>query len=158
MTFKHTFPVFGLALLAACGGGDQPAGDTAATEGQQPAAEAPAAPVENTPAPAAAAGNVIEVQMITTQGGASGEFQPSQISAKKGDILRFVQAQAGAAHNVNFQIQENSGKPGLPGPSQYVTQAGQTIDVPVTMDAGSYDFQCDPHATMGMKGKLTVTQ
>jgi len=151
MIFKRIFPVFGLALLTACGGGDKPAEDTAAT------AEAPAAPAQNTPAPAAG-GNVIEVQMTTTQNGASGEFQPSQISAKKGDIIRFVQVQTGVPHNVNFQTQENAGKPGLPGPSKYLTQQGETVDVPVTMDAGTYDFQCDPHATMGMKGKLTVTQ
>jgi plastocyanin len=162
--FKRNFfvqaPVLGLlAIAAACGGGEQTGEQGAETAATDPAAVTPAATAEQSGAAATApTGDVIEVKMVTTQGGASGEFQPSQITAKKGDVIRFVMADGQAAHNVNFQVQENAGKTGLPGPSQYLTQVGQTVDVPVTMDAGTYDFQCDPHAAMGMKGKLTVTQ
>jgi plastocyanin len=160
LTLKRNFLVVGLAALAACGGGEE--------QGAEPAVEG--TPIAETPAPApttggeqtagtpAAAGNVIEVRMVTTQGGASGEFQPAQITAKKGDIIRYVMADGQAAHNVNFQVQDNAGKAGLPGPSQYLTQPGQSVDVPVTMDAGTYPFHCDPHAAMGMTGQLTVTQ
>ncbi len=87
---------------------------------------------------------------------ASGVFEPAQVTAKKGDILRFVN-DGGAAHNANFAgAPENAGKSGLPGATPYATAAGQSVDVPVTMEAGTYTFQCDPHAAMGMKGQLTV--
>jgi plastocyanin len=33
---------------------------------------------------------------------------------------------------------------------------GQTYDVLVRMPAGSYYFQCDPHAALGMRGHLIV--
>jgi plastocyanin len=33
---------------------------------------------------------------------------------------------------------------------------GQTLDFAVKMPVGSYYFQCDPHAALGMKGHLIV--
>jgi plastocyanin len=141
-------PALGLlALTAACGGeqAPAPAGDAAAPAA--PAAEAPAA------APATA-GAVHELKMVTTQGGASGVFEPANLTVKKGDIIRLT-SDGVAPHNLSFASPENAGKTGLPGATSYLA-AGQTVDVPVTMDAGSYVFQCDPHAAMGMKGTLTV--
>ena len=158
-TFKRSFfvqaPVFALlAFAAACGGSEQPAGGSAETT---PAAEAPAAPAgDQTAAAPAGQGQVIEIHMKTTNNGASGVFEPAQVTAKKGDILRFIN-DGGAAHNANFAGDpENAGKAGLPAATPYATAAGQTVDVQVTMDPGTYSFQCDPHAAMGMKGKLTV--
>ena len=154
MSIFKQLPVLGLlALAAACGGSDSASTENtgAATT---PAAQAPAAPAGEQAAAPAAQGNVIEIQMKTTNGGASGVFEPAQVTAKKGDILRFVN-DGGAAHNANFNVPENTGKSNLPPATQYVTGSG-TVDVPVTMDAGSYTFQCDPHAAMGMKGQLTV--
>jgi plastocyanin len=144
------------ALLAACGGdkgGDNAGQATTDNGAAAPAAEAPAAPA---PAPAAAQGNVVEVHMVTTPDGASGRFEPANVTVKKGDTVRFI-TDGKAAHNVSFPPAENAGKSNLPGPSPYVTTAGQTYDLPVTLDAGTYNFQCDPHATMGMKGVLTVS-
>lgn len=142
-----------VAIAAACGGGDQaeaPAGDAAV--GTAPA-EAPAA------APAAApagGGKVVEVKMVTTNGGASGVFEPAQVTVSKGDIIRFINDGA-APHNANFQTApENGGKSNLPEATPYLTSAGQTADVQVTMDPGTYAYQCDPHAAMGMKGQVTV--
>ena len=161
-TFKRSFfvqvPVFALMAFAAACGGSEPApatreGGTATVieEGEAPAT----AGGQQTAAPAGQ-GQVIEIQMKTTNNGASGEFVPAQVTAKKGDILRFVN-DGGAAHNANFAGDPaNAGKSGLPGPTPYATAAGQSVDVPVTMDAGTYSFQCDPHAAMGMKGQLTV--
>lgn len=145
------------ALLAACGGGDN-GGQTADNSGAAaPAAEAPAAEAPATPPAAPAAqGNVVEVRMVTTQNGASGTFEPANVTVKKGDTVRFIAADNLAAHNVSFPPAENAGKSNLPGPSPYITTAGATYDVPVNMDAGTYNFQCDPHAAMGMKGVLTV--
>lgn len=143
------------ALLAACGGGDNGGNAGQATDNggtAAPAAEAPAAaPV----APAATSGNVVEVHMVTSPDGATGAFEPANITVKKGDTVRFI-SDGKAAHNVSFPPAENAGKNNLPAPGPYVTTAGATYDVPVTMDAGTYNFQCDPHATMGMKGVLTV--
>ncbi|HET6230460.1 MAG TPA: plastocyanin/azurin family copper-binding protein [Longimicrobiaceae bacterium] len=145
-------PALGLIVLAAaCGGGDKagsgeqaaPAADTG-TAAAAPAAAAPAA-----------AGNTIEVKMVTTQSGAAGQFQPSEITAKKGDVIHFV-SDGGAQHNVDFTAAENPGAANLPAPSPYLAAPGQSYDLQVTMDAGTYKFQCDPHAPMGMKGTLTV--
>lgn len=153
-------PVVGLlALAAACGGGDKPAENTGGDTTSQTAAAPAAAPAEQT-APTTSApagqGQVIEVHMKTTNGGAAGVFEPAQVTAKKGDVLRFI-SDGGAAHNADFANDpDNAGKTGLPAPTPFATTAGQTVDVPVTMDAGTYSFQCDPHAAMGMKGKLTV--
>ncbi|MBV9773807.1 MAG: hypothetical protein JO040_07650 [Gemmatimonadetes bacterium] len=158
--FLAQVPVMGmLAFAAACGGGDKPAdngaaGGDASTQTAEAPAAAPAA--EQTPAAAPASGNVVEVHMKTTNGGASGVFEPAEVTAKKGDILRFI-SDGGAAHNADFANDpDNAGKAGLPGPTPFATTPGQTVDIPVTMDAGTYSFQCDPHAAMGMKGKLTV--
>ncbi len=160
-TFKPSFfvrmPVLALlAFAAACGGSDQAGGNGGASAETTPAAEAPAAPAGDQTAAPAGQGQVIEIQMKTTNNGASGVFEPAQVTAKKGDILRFVN-DGGAAHNANFAgAPENAGKSGLPGATPYATAAGQSVDVPVTMEAGTYTFQCDPHAAMGMKGQLTV--
>jgi plastocyanin len=150
-------PLVGLlAFAAACGGEKKtdetqaaPAGDAAAA----PAAEAPAA------APAAApatTGKTIEVKMITTNGGASGKFEPENVEAKVGDVIHFT-TDGVTQHNVDFVAADNPSGAQLPAASPYLS-AGGTYDVPVTMAAGTYKFQCDPHAAMGMKGTLTVTQ
>lgn len=149
-------------LAAACGGGDNNAGQTA-DNGAAPAAEAPAtapatapaAAPEAAPAAAPTTGNVVEVHMVTTPDGASGHFEPANVTVKKGDTVRFI-TDGKVAHNVEFPPAENAGKSGLPAPSAYLTAAGQTYDLPVTMDAGTYNFNCLPHSTMGMKGVLTV--
>ncbi|HEU4452380.1 MAG TPA: plastocyanin/azurin family copper-binding protein [Longimicrobium sp.] len=142
--------VLALSLLAACGGG----GDAPKSADEPPAAPAPA------PAPpaaaAAATGDTITIRMVTTQAGAAGQFEPTEVSAKPGDVLHFV-ADGGAAHNVSFPPAENAGMAGLPGPSTYLVTADQAVDVPVTFAPGTYTFVCDPHTATGMKGKLTVT-
>jgi plastocyanin len=143
-------------LLAACGGGgDSGSAGSASSEpsGSAPAATAePAAPSGT----AAATGDTITIRMVTTQNGASGQFEPAQVTAKPGDVLHFV-ADGGAAHNVSWPAADNAGKAGLPAPSPYVTAAGQAVDEVVSMAPGTYNFQCDPHAAMGMKGTLTVS-
>lgn len=143
-----------LAFAAACGGGEQtdtqPAGGTATAE---PAA-APAA----APAQAGATGQVHTVRMLTTQGGASGVFEPAEITVKKGDTVRWVQETSGAAHNVSFAPAINQGMSNLPPQSPYLTTAGQTHELVVNMEPGAYNYQCDPHAMMGMVGKMNITQ
>ncbi|HEV2736805.1 MAG TPA: plastocyanin/azurin family copper-binding protein [Longimicrobiaceae bacterium] len=144
-----------LLLLAACGGGgDSGSAGSASSEpsGSAPAAPAPAAPSGT----AAATGDTITIRMVTTQNGASGQFEPAQVTARPGDVLHFV-PDGGAAHNVSWPAADNPGKTGLPPASPYVTAAGQAVDQVVSMEPGTYNFQCDPHAPMGMKGTLTVS-
>lgn len=164
MRFMNKLSLLGVAaLLAACGGNDSNAGQTTDNGAAAPAAEAPAtapatapaATPEAAPAAAPASGNVVEVHMTTTPDGASGRFEPANVTVKKGDTVRFI-SDGKAAHNVSFPPAENAGKSNLPAPSPYLTSAGQTYDLVVNMDPGTYNFDCQPHATMGMKGVLTV--
>lgn len=151
--FKRNLLVMGMmAFVAACGGGDNQGGSEPASDAgaAAPAAEAPA----TTPAPAAS-GTVHEVKMVTTQNGASGVFEPANITVKAGDTVRFT-TDGMAPHNVSFPPAENAGKTDLPPAGQYLTQAGQTYDVVASMAPGTYTIQCDPHAAMGMKATLTV--
>jgi plastocyanin len=77
------------------------------------------------------------------------------VTAKKGDTVRFI-TDGKTVHNVSFPPAENAGKTNLPAPSPFLTTPNQTYDLVVNMDPGTYHFQCDPHAAMGMKGTLTV--
>lgn len=104
-------------------------------------------------APAATAnGRVIEVKMITDDKG--NYFEPAAIHAETGDILRFTVVSG--VHNVNFLPDSNVAKQGLPPASELLQLPGQTLDIPVTLAEGSYFFQCDPHALLGMIGRLHV--
>ena len=156
MATINKLPLLGLvALLAACGGGgDNQAAST--TTDTASAAVAPAVAPAAAPAPAPT-GNVIEVHMVTTPDGASGRFEPANVTAKKGDTVRFI-TDGKTMHNVSFlPPSENANKTGLPtAPGTMLTMPNQNFDVVVTMDPGTYNFHCDPHFAMGMKGVLTV--
>ena len=140
----------GAALaLAACGGGDK----NAAADSTAAASSGVSAPTASgAPATPAAGGKVIVVQMITD--GVGNRFEPNELEAKKGDVIRFT-LQAGV-HNVDFLPDSNPGKSGLPPKSDLLQLPGQTVDVPITFDEGHYYFQCDPHALLGMTGRLEV--
>jgi plastocyanin len=155
MQMINKLPLLGLAaLLAACGGGaDRPAATTTDTT---TAAAAPATPAVAPAAPAAAAGNVVEVHMVTTPDGASGHFEPANVTVKKGDTVRFI-TDGKTVHNASFPPADNPGKSNLPpSPGTYLTTPNQTFDLVVNLEPGTYNYQCDPHAAMGMKGVLTV--
>ncbi len=97
-------------------------------------------------------GKIIVVQETSDEKG--NYFTPNEIEAHKGDVLRFT-LKVGV-HNVHFLPDSNPGKPGLPPASELLQLPGQTLDIPVNFAAGSYYFQCDPHAALGMKGHLKV--
>lgn len=156
-------PVIGLiAFAAACGGGDQEqaaATDTTTATGtptvtttQQPAPTTPGAPV--TPDPG---GQVHEVRMVTTQNGASGVFEPAQITVRRGDVIRWVMADGQAVHNVSFsQAQGNPAGFTPPPDSPMYTQEGQSFELKIDWAPGTYNYVCVPHAMMGMTGSVTV--
>lgn len=134
--------VLGLALLG-CGkkdGGAEGQGDA------KPPAAAPAA----APTPT---GKIIKVEMVTDEKGS--RFEPSEITADEGDILRFT-LEVGV-HNVHFVADSNPRIPNLPAASEMLQLPGQEFDVPVQFGSGKVVyFQCDPHAALGMKGHVTV--
>ena len=101
---------------------------------------------------AAATGDTIIIEMWTD--GAGNHYKPNKIEAHQGDVLRFV-LKVGV-HNVNFLPDSNTIKTGLPPASEMLQLPGQTYDLVVSMQPGHYYFQCDPHAALGMKGRLEV--
>lgn len=163
MDFNQLRKFAGLAMIgfaAACGGesAESPAADAA----QPAAADAPAATV--TPATdagtsaavaPAAGGQVIEIEMTMTGPDGNPAFVPAKVTAKQGDVLRFVNKDN--VHNVHFTKANNPAAATLPPPSPYLTQPGQTYELKVELPAGTYDYICDPHAAMGMVGQVTVT-
>jgi len=139
--------VFAIVFAATgCGGSEQPA------VAETTPAAVPAATEASVASPAAA-GQVIEVRMTMANGG---RFEPDNITAQPGDVIRFVNVQD--VHNISFPQAKNAGLTGLPAASPYLTAPGQTWDLVVEMAPGTYTFQCDPHVPMGMFGTLTVTQ
>ena len=68
--------------------------------------------------------------------------------------MRFTLKQG--VHNVNFLPDSNTVKTSLPAASALLQLPGQTVDLKVTLPEGKYYFQCDPHAALGMKGRLEV--
>jgi plastocyanin len=134
-------PILTAAALGACG-------DKAAAPDSRPAEEAPA----TAPAAPAPTGTVVEVKAITDDKG--NRFEPAEVEAKPGDVLRVVLVSG--VHNIHFLPDSNPGKSGLPEPSDMLQLPGQTVDVAITFGTGEYYFQCDPHAALGMIGKLEV--
>ena len=131
--------------LSACGG--QEAAPPPATDD-----EAPPAGAEDPAAGTAGTGTVIEIKAITDDQG--NRFEPNEVEAKPGDVLRIVLVSG--VHNLSFPADKNPGAQGLPGPSDLLQLPGQTHDVPISFGPGEYAFQCDPHAALGMTGKLEV--
>lgn len=136
--------ICGLALVSlACGGGEK-----------KEEASTPATPSASAGGPATPTGNgkVIVIEAISDEKG--NYFSPNEVEAHKGDVLRFT-LKVGV-HNVHFLPDSNANKSGLPPASEMLQLPGQTYDVPVNFAEGTYYFQCDPHAALGMKGHVKV--
>lgn len=135
------------ASALACGGGEtQPAADTM----QMPAPSAAAAPAG--PQTPDAGGRIDSVGMYTDATG--NYFKPKDFTVHQGDVIRFV-LESGV-HNASFPADSNAGASGLPAASDYLQLPGQTYDVKVTFKPGTYFYQCDAHALLGMVGHITV--
>ena len=126
------------ALIVACGGG-----------GSEPASSTPTAGAATD---VKATGRIITVQLITDEKGSY--YSPSTIDASPGDVIRYTLKSG--VHNVSFPDDSNSIKDGLPKSSDFLQLPGQEYDLFVSMRPGSYYFHCDPHAALGMKGRLIV--
>ncbi len=142
MNASRWIPLLAVALIGACG--DRPADPES-----RPAEERPASATADAPA---ATGTVIEIKAITDEKG--NRFEPAEVEARPGDVLRVVLVSG--VHNIHFLPDSNPGKTGLPPAGDMLQLPGQTFDVPITFAPGDYYFQCDPHAALGMVGKLEV--
>lgn len=143
--------IIAFALLAACGGEKKaPSDQTAPPTAAPPAAAAAVASGPLTPDPG---GKIIVVELYSNDVG--NFFKPAEVHAKRGDVVRYT-IKVGV-HNVHFLPDSNAGRSGYPqAPSDLLQLPGQTYDVAVKMPVGTYYFQCDPHALLGMKGHLIV--
>lgn len=128
----------GAAFVMGCGAGN------ASETGSGAASERPS--VEPT-------GTVVEVKMMSVNGE---RFGPSEVTVRRGDVLRFV-LESGV-HNVSFPADQNITGVRLPESSPYLQVPGQTHDILIELPAGEYTFHCDPHAVLGMVGRLTVLE
>ncbi len=141
-------------LLAACSGKEQSASESAQQPAPAPAASASSSGFGENLTPDAG-GKVIEVHMLTDDQG-NNKFEPSEIEAHQGDVIRFTLKTG--VHNVDFFADSNAVKTGLPAASALLQLPGQTADLKVALAPGKYYFQCDPHAALGMKGRLEVEE
>ena len=141
---KELTLLLAVASLVACAKGEK--GAATDTSG----AAATAAPVgEVKPR---AGGKVILVEATTDEKG--NYFTPNEIEAHRGDVLRYTLKTG--VHNVNFLPDSNRGKTGLPPATEMLQLPGQSVDILVDFAPGKYYFQCDPHAALGMVGRLEV--
>jgi len=142
----------GLGMTAAVGACGRTGADAGTASEGQTSAGAPASasgPAQLTPD---AGGKVITVEMITDGNGSY--FKPADFAARKGDVIRYTLG--AGVHNVHFLPDSNAVKDGLPPASDMLQLPGQTHDVKVSFAPGTYYFQCDPHAALGMKGHVQV--
>lgn len=99
-----------------------------------------------------ATGKVITIEAYSDAQG--NYFKPTEVEAHRGDIVRFVLKSG--VHNINFLPDSNPGAEHLPATSDMLQLPEQAFDVLVAMKKGSYFFQCDPHALLGMVGRIKV--
>ena len=137
-----------VAGIVGCGGEKAAESTNTANTPSQPAATQTVGP--QTPEPGH---RVIVVEAMTDEQG-NNRFSPNKFEVHRGDVIRFTLKSG--VHNVHFLPDSNPGKQGLPAASDLLQLPGQTYDVKVTFEPGKYYFQCDPHAALGMKGRLEV--
>lgn len=148
---RFVFLAAAAASLAACAVKEQPSDSTQAATAAAPAA-APAAGGPQTPD---AGGKIIEILATTDEKG-NNVFVPADFEAHQGDVIRYTLGQG--VHNVHFLPDSNPGAQGLPPAGEMMQLPGQTYDVKVTFAPGSYYYQCDPHALLGMVGRVKVEE
>jgi len=149
---RLTVPALALAVLTACGGEPKPAEQPPTSGASTPAASSSTTPIGG-PFTPDAGGKVVGVDL--TSDGTGNSFTPSEVHVKPGDVVRF-NLKVGV-HNIHFLADSNARRADYPqAASDFLQMPGQTLDVLVHLPKGTYYFQCDPHAALGMKGHLVV--
>jgi plastocyanin len=131
------------ALAAACGSRES---------AKSTSSDTTAATATNAPPAATATGKVVTVELNSDEKG--NYFKPASFEVHRGDVVRFTLKSG--VHNVHFLPDSNAGKSNLPPASDMLQLPDQTYDVPVNFAEGTYYFQCDPHAALGMMGHMKV--
>jgi plastocyanin len=161
---------YGLALatvfaLAACGGGDGAATDTAAAGTDTAAGAASTGGAAGTAAMAPITGTTHVVKMVGDDKGY--RFEPAEITIKQGDGIRWEFVSMGP-HNVAFdpakvpanaKAQLSANMPNQMGElsSPMMNAPGENYTISfANVPAGTYDYTCTPHQMMGMNGKVTI--
>lgn len=167
MQFKVLAVATSAFALAACGGGEKKAADTAAAmaPAAAPAMEAPAAaPAAGAVAAAPITGKTHEVKMIGDEKGY--RFEPAAITIAAGDGIKFIDVKGGP-HNVavdpasagtsaaqlTANMPESTGE--LTG-KMLVTDGDSWTMSWGKIAAGTYTVICTPHQAMNMIMKVTV--
>jgi plastocyanin len=152
------FVVAGVFVLAACGKKDDTTTQTSTTT---PAATTPPATAQGAPI----TGTTHVVQMVGDDKGS--RFEPNTITVKQGDGIRF-DAISMSPHNVSFDPAALSpeAKAALVAnmPSQDMGELqgkllnnGENYTISFgNVPPGTYEAICTPHASTGMKMKITV--
>ncbi len=102
-------------------------------------------------------------------------FKPAKVTVRHGDTVRFVQT-TDTPHNVKFEkvppgtrlgteeplpISETGTRVTFPplreGPFLYDKGEAYDLLIDENFAAGEHDFVCTPHESVGMKGKIIVT-
>lgn len=85
-------------------------------------------------------------------------FEPGVVQLQRGDTVRFVEA-ANVLHNVRFVTEAPGSKLGAAAVSPYLTRPGEsyTLAIDSRFAAGKYEYICEPHQMLGMKGTLIVS-
>jgi plastocyanin len=101
--------------------------------------------------------HMIVVKLVETGKAMPYAFEPAIAVAQRGDTLRFMEG-AGVMHNVHFTKQAPGAKLGRAATGPYLMTKGQTYDLVVDgrFTEGTYEYVCQPHEAIGMKGTLVV--
>ena len=164
MRFNGIALVAGAMAIVACAGGEKKTETTTTTD---PTATA-ATTTSTTPAASSAAmapitGKTHEVKMIGD--GTTYKFEPAEIEVKQGDGVKFIMV-SGGPHNVAFidtpaaaQAQLSANMPNqmkeLTSPMMMTANETYTVSF-ANVPAGTYNYHCESHAAMGMKGSIKV--
>lgn len=156
----------GVMLLFGCSGEKKPSTmDSASTAPTPSGASTSASATPDSAAPIT--GQTVEVTMLQDSSG-NYRFEPSDITIKSGDGVKFVMVTGGTAHNVAFdpaqipaaaraQLSANMPQQVSELSSPMMMNANETYTISFgRMPPGTYQYHCTPHLTMGMKGTITV--
>ena len=165
MRFNGIALVAGAMAIVACAGGEKKTETTTTTDTAAAAATttSTATTAGSTAAMAPITGKTYEIKMIGD--GTTYKFDPAETTLKQGDGVKFIMV-TGGPHNVAFidtpaaaQSQLSANMPNqmkeLTSPMMMTPNETYTVSF-ANVPAGVYNFHCEPHAAMGMKGKITV--
>ena len=164
MRFNGLALIAGAMAIVACGGGEKKTETTTTTDTTASAATTTSTTTATSSAAMAPiTGKTHEVKMIGD--GTTYKFEPANIEVKQGDGVKFIMV-SGGPHNVAFidtpaaaQSQLSANMPNqmkeLTSPMMMTANETYTVSF-ANVPAGTYNYHCEPHAAMGMKGSIKV--